>query len=67
MISLRGSQVNERVAYAGKIPAKRQKYLLQFYDRYPRIERANNSLEFQARRVKLMPERRCRKGILLVA
>ena len=46
---------------------KRQRYLLQFYDRYSRIERANNSLEFQARRVKLMPERGCRKGILLVA
>ena len=48
---------------------KRRRYLLQFYNRCPRIESAEDSLhclQFQTGRVKLMPERR-RKGILLAA
>ena len=46
---------------------KCQRYLLQFYDRCPRrprIETVDDYLEFQIKHVKLMPERRCRKGIL---
>ena len=55
------------MAYAGKIPVKRQRYLLQFSDRCPRIGTADNSLEVQVGRVKLMPDRRRRKGVLLGA
>ena len=44
---------------------KRQRCPLRFYDRCPRIENADDSLEFQAGRVKLMPERGRRKGMLL--
>jgi len=59
--------VKECLAYAGKIPVKRRRYLLRFYDRCPRIESLDDSLEFQVGRVKLMPERRCREGELLEA
>ena len=66
-ISLGGLQVKEWVAYAGKIPVRRWRHLLQFYDRCSTIESADDSLEFQDGHVKLIPERRCRKGMLLGA
>ena len=51
----------------GKIPVKRQIYLLQFYDKYPRMESVDDSLEFQVGHVKLMPERGHKKRMLLRA
>ena len=51
----------------GKIPVKRRRYLLQFSDRCPRIETVDDSLEFQVGHVRLMPERRRRKGMWLGA
>ena len=46
---------------------KRWRYLLQFCDRCPGIETADDLHEFQVGRVKLMPGRMCRKGISLEA
>jgi hypothetical protein len=49
-----------------KIPVKRWRYPPQSYDTYLGIESADDSLGFQVRagRVRLMPERRQRKGSL---
>jgi len=52
--------------YKDKIPVKHWRYALQSHDMYLGIESADDSLGFQARagHVKLMPERRRRKGSL---